>query len=258
MRNFIIDFIKFLHVYDFLKKWHLKIKGKLMISIEINCKKIWLGDHDNLSYGGFYICPSMLNKASIIYSCGIGLDISFEKDIIEKFDCMVYGFDPTPRSVEFIAKNPIDKLKFYPYGINDKNGFVGMHLPKNPEEFVSGSIMQMNHLEKNTIEVPMKKISTIMRELNHTEIDILKMDIEGAEYVVIEDLINSKIKIRQIVLEFHHWLLPNGERKTRKSLLNLRKLGYKVFGISSSGLEISLIKCKRKWPLFWRWEIDLI
>lgn len=43
-----------------------------------------------------------------------------------------------------------------------------------------------------------------MKELSHSVIDILKIDIEGSEYDVIEDLINSKIRPKELLNEFHH------------------------------------------------------
>jgi len=64
-------------------------------------KSKWYGSH----YGGFFVCEDVLNKNSdlIIYSCGIGTDISFDKKILKKFPkSKVYGFDPTPISLQWI------------------------------------------------------------------------------------------------------------------------------------------------------------
>ena len=68
----------------------------------------------------------------------------------------------------------------------------------------------MSHtlLERNAsaeaIEVPVRRLSTIMRELGHGAIDLLKMDIEGAEYEVIADLLACGADVRQLLVEFHH------------------------------------------------------
>ena len=35
---------------------------------------------------------------------GCGEDISFDLGLIEMFDCDVYGFDPTPKSIDFVNK----------------------------------------------------------------------------------------------------------------------------------------------------------
>ena len=33
----------------------------------------------------------------MVYSVGLGQDISWDKALIEKYRCEVYGFDPTPK-----------------------------------------------------------------------------------------------------------------------------------------------------------------
>jgi hypothetical protein len=80
-----------------------------------------------------------------------------------------------------------------------------------------------------------------MKQLGHGRIDLLKMDIEGAEYGVIEDIIKSRIPIAQILVEFHHQYLPNGKRKTEESLHLLRENGYHLFAYSDTGSECSFI-----------------
>jgi hypothetical protein len=88
----------------------------------------------------------------------------------------------------------------------------------------------------------MLRLRTIVAMTGHDRIDILKMDIEGAEYQVIDDIIKSNIDIGQILIEFHHRFIDNGIRMTKKSINKLNQHGYKVFNISNSGEEFSLIK----------------
>ena len=42
------------------------------------------------------------------------------------------------------------------------------------------------------------------------------MDIEGAEYDVIDDILNSNIRIHQILVELHHRFPGNINRKDKK------------------------------------------
>jgi hypothetical protein len=83
-----------------------------------------------------------------------------------------------------------------------------------------------------------------MKRLGHTTIDVLKMDIEGAEYEVIEDIVSSRISINQILVEFHHRFPTIGIEKTKNAIKQLNKAGYKIFSISESGQEYSFIKIK--------------
>ncbi len=81
-----------------------------------------------------------------------------------------------------------------------------------------------------------------MRELGHEHIDILKMDIEGAEYDVIDDIYKSGIRPRQLLVEFHHRFPGLGVRKTIKAATCLRSMGYRLFSISATNEEFSFIR----------------
>ena len=50
-------------------------------------------------YGGWYIPKNIqLNNSSIIYSVGVGEDISFDIGLSNIFDPEIFLFDPTKRS----------------------------------------------------------------------------------------------------------------------------------------------------------------
>jgi translation initiation factor 2 beta subunit (eIF-2beta)/eIF-5 len=94
------------------------------------------------------------------------------------------------------------------------------------------------------IQVPMKCFNDIIKELNHTSIDILKMDIEGSEYDVLPDILSSRIEIKQIVVEFHHRMIAGGGKLTKKAINLLKESGFKLFAYSKSIEEFSFINMK--------------
>ena len=77
---------------------------------------------------------------------------------------------------------------------------------------------------------------------NHDKIDVLKMDIEGSEYEVIEHIKKHQIDIKQILVEFHPHLEIHGRMKTLKAINKLEAMGYHCYGRSDSLLEYSFIK----------------
>jgi hypothetical protein len=92
------------------------------------------------------------------------------------------------------------------------------------------------------IEAPVYRLSTIMKTLGHSRVDLLKMDIEGAEYGVLADLLVSKIRPQQILVEFHHRWPEVGSDKTCVAIRNLNQAGYRIFNTSPSGEEYSFIR----------------
>jgi glycosyltransferase involved in cell wall biosynthesis len=65
-------------------KWCLKLlRGYGHLKPSVFVKKQWYGNN----YGGFFICPEFLNSNSIVYSFGIGEDISFDQAVIYSHNC---------------------------------------------------------------------------------------------------------------------------------------------------------------------------
>ena len=81
-----------------------------------------------------------------------------------------------------------------------------------------------------------------MRDLGHSKIDVLKMDIEGSEYAVIEDMQRAGIYPTQILIEFHHRFPGVGVQKTKKAVSSLRKRGYCLFSISNTGEDFCFVR----------------
>lgn len=206
----------------------------------LKISKLWIGN----KYGGFYVYPDILNKESIVYSFGTGEDISFDVELIERYGCNIFAFDPTPKSIRWIQTNmPASNFHFYDYGISTKSGYELFHLPKNPEH-VSGSTIGHSNLNIDTIEVPMKSFKDIIQTLNHISIDILKMDIEGSEYNVLPDILDSGIEIKQICIEFHHRMIKQGGRLTQNAITLLKNKGFELFACSDTLEELSFIHPK--------------
>lgn len=206
---------------------------------QVNCRHQWYGN----TYGGFYLNPDFIQNGAIVYSFGIGEDISFDLDLIKEHDCVVYGFDPTPKSIQWCAEQDLpENFHLYPFGIGPCSGNVIFNLPKNPEH-VSGSVIAHKNVDrKRNVEVEMKSFANIQNLLRHEKIDILKMDIEGSEYEVVESILQSKIDITQIVIELHERFFKNGKEKSIKLIEILNQNGYQIFAYSNSYEEVSFIK----------------
>jgi FkbM family methyltransferase len=179
-------------------------------------------------YGGYFLDASVIGADAVVYSLGVGEDISFDLALIERFGVTVHAFDPTPKVNTWLASQTLpDKFHFHEVGIADFEGDAVFYLPPR-KDFVSHSIVQARQYSRESIHVPMIRLGTAMRQLGHTRIDVLKMDIEGAEYTVLQDLVAQKIPVRQILVEFHHRLSSIGTGKTKQALALLQDYGMKI------------------------------
>jgi len=195
--------------------------------------------HLGSDYGGYAVASDLVTRDSVVYSFGIGEDLSFDLALIERFGCAVHAFDPTPRSLAWAKTQALpENLHIHGVGLADHDGIASFSPPANPKH-VSHSLTARNGAER--IEFEVKSLDTLMRELCHDRIDILKMDIEGAEYPVIDQLAHGATRPAQILLEFHHQLPGVTVARTDRALRTLGQLGYKIFHCQPSGHEFSLV-----------------
>lgn len=185
-------------------------------------------------YGGYLLPENIkLDSNSIVYSIGIGEDISFDTTLSGKYNCKVYMFDPTPRSIDHVEKiknalngkdelvnnkrfgggqsnyldiitnsncNP-NNLIFEPIGIYNKNEFLDFYFPNN-EEYVSCSLETFGRNSNKSMKVQVKTVETVMKENNHSNIDVFKIDIENSEYDVLMNMFDCNIYPKFICIDF--------------------------------------------------------
>lgn len=216
------------------------MKGKeVHYPADARVRKKVLGNY----HAAWCIAPDHIKETDVIYSFGVGTDISFDLDLIAQYRCQVFAFDPTPRSIAWIAKQRLpEKLCFQDVGVAGTDGVIRFYPPANPDH-VSFST-NIIHGASGAVELPVARLRSIMDKLGHQRIALLKMDIEGSEYEVIDDIIKSGIEVGQLLVEFHHRFDLANLGKTRKAIDDLKRNGYRIFYISPSGEEYSFIKLK--------------
>jgi FkbM family methyltransferase len=204
---------------------------------EIRAAKVHLGNE----YASWCVFPSALGEHSVVYSFGVGEDISFDLGLIQRFGMQVHAFDPTPRSCKWIRTQSLpEKFVFHNFGIGPVDGSAAFYAPDNPN-FVSYSVVARGAGTTEAVEAPVYSLRTIMGMLGHNRVDLLKMDIEGAEYEVIGDLVASGISVKQLLVEFHHRWPEVGVKKTKEALRALNHAGFRIFDVAPAGSEYSFL-----------------
>ena len=213
-----------------------KLKQLGIEPVSCNTSALYGGDH------GWVVDESLLNRESVIYSVGVGSNIDFDLELINSFGATVHAFDPTPRSIEWVKNQQLPKhFIFHPFGLSAENGHMDFFPPAKASSTHFSPIDRYGDTN-NIVRAPVKDIDTIASELKHKEIDLLKMDIEGAEYEVIEALPKNRVAINQILIEFHHMYKGVPISKTVDAISTLSNLGFELFNISQRTYEFSFRK----------------
>lgn len=162
-------------------------------------------------YGRWPVLLDCLDADSICYCAGVGEDATFDLGLIERVGCDVHAFDPTPRAIEYVksiaAEN--EKFHFHPWGVWSRNETMKFYAPAKAHH-VSHSILNLRD-QSDYFEAPCRSIQSIMEDLGHDRIDLLKLDIEGAEYEAAGAMLDAGIFPTLLCLEFDQ---PYPYRKT--------------------------------------------
>jgi len=180
-------------------------------------------------------CPRGLAERSVVYSGGVGNDISFEHELVKKFGCQVTLFDPSPTGLATMNRpeNKISAFKYLPVGLAGHCGMLRLTQPLNAEE---GSWFAGAGGAEG-IAVRCLDLTTMLKENGHQQVDLLKIDIEGAEYGVISHILEGRVPVRQLLVEFHDGLLPGFSRgQTLRTIFKLMTHGYKLISERSNTL----------------------
>lgn len=195
--------------------------------------KLGLGD------GEWTVSRNALAEKPLVYSFGVGDDISFDLGMIEKFDATVHAFDPTPIAMNWLKSQTLpDEFHFHPLGISSFDGTENFALPGSH----TVSFCAVDEDSEDSIACPVALWETIISQQSLTKVDVLKLDIEGAEYDIIDDFAHSSIPIKQLLIEFHHRHSDEGFKKTKDAIEKLKVTGFRICYVSTRGLEYSFVK----------------
>ncbi len=215
-----------------------RISRKRLHKRQVDLEYTYIGT----KYGGWPVLKDSLSSRSIVLSFGLGIDISFDLGLIEKFQCNVIGFDPTPRSIRWLSGlNLPPQFVYHGVGIAAEDGEIAFMAPKK-EEHVSFHVDKYDaDNERETISAPVLRLSSIIEKYDIGTVDILKMDIEGFEYDVLRDISSGTIRPKQVLVEFHHGMYGIDDAMTNNAVKLMNDIGYKIFYVSDIGLEYAFV-----------------
>jgi FkbM family methyltransferase len=221
----------------------LKRAGRLLTgrdvlySHDIRPRKASLGS----DYGGWTIAVEGLDSSSTVYSFGVGNDVSFDLAVIRRFGCNVHAFDPSPPVADWISTQDLPaNYTFHPYGLAPKDGEISFFAP-SPQSGMFSTSKQHRYVSNTEVKLPVQSLSTTVASLGSPTIDILKIDVEGAEYDLIPSIIQCPVPIKQLMIEFHHRIGIGSLEATVKSVQQLRSSGFQLFHVSETSSEFSFL-----------------
>ncbi len=159
-----------------------------------------------------------LHRDAVVYSGGVGEDITFEQELIRRFGVKIHIFDPSPVAVRTVALANSASLLFKPVGLAAST--IGTFSIGGGTD--SGTWLKTGGTET----LPCTSLAREIAMNGHKSIDLLKIDIEGFEYEVLESCLSEHIAIKQICVEFHDFFAEIPKAKTKQMIRCLESHGF--------------------------------
>lgn len=154
-------------------------------------------------YGGYVVPGKAIESGWACVSAGLGEDVTFELELGRRHGCTVHAFDPVPqaiRHVEPIAERE-PQLVLHPYGLWTSDSMQRFYEPSE-RGHVSHSISNLQQTGE-FVELECRSIRSALREAGLDRLDLLKLDIEGAEYAVLPDVFAEGLSPQVICVDVH-------------------------------------------------------
>ena len=184
--------------------------------------------------GGYFIPQKIIKNIDKIISCGLGSDWSFEEDFKKKNNNVKIIFYDHSVHIWFWIKQSINSIYFFlRYGNSFRNIFkfidYNYFFKRNNVEHKKYKISNKINFSKN--EISLSKIL----DLEKYNL-LLKIDIEGDEYKILNDIIKYQNKIDCLIIEFHG--IKKNKKKIEKFLKKMKKLkNCNISPNNSSGFD---------------------
>jgi FkbM family methyltransferase len=175
-------------------------------------------------YGGWIVPTEVTLPGSVCYLAGLGEDASLDLALAAR-GCEVVVIDPTPRAIAYaeVAFDGLERVRFLPVGLWSSPKIVRFYAPADPTHISYSAVNLQGTTE--WFDAPCRTLAEIAGEFGHREIDLLKLDIEGAEFEVLDGLIADGLRPRAICVEFDQ---PVSVWRIIRQLRHLARAGYGV------------------------------
>ena len=165
-----------------------------------------------------------LNANSVVLDCGANQG-EFARQVRQRYGCRVISLEPNPTLFTTLPK--LEGVTSLPYALGDHDGVMELQIGENYE---ASSLVATPAGHHTTVPVQVRTLSTVMKEAGVNEVDLVKLDIEGAEIPLLASTPDDVItKVGQFTIEFHDFNNYVTIEQVRTTLARMRKLGFVYF-----------------------------
>lgn len=142
-----------------------------------------------------------LGPQSLVFDLG-GYEGQWASDIHAMYGCRVFVFEPVPAFAARIGRrfrhNP--NIRVFDFGLAGRTGEAGISLAQDASS--------LYHAGSDAIRIQLLCAADFLRDEGVTDIDLMKINIEGGEYDLLEHLLDTGLagRIGNLQVQFHDFV----------------------------------------------------
>jgi len=148
----------------------------------------------------------------VVFDLG-GFQGDWTSEIAARYQAKIEVFEPHPIFAKYITHRFKDNndINVHTFGLGARN--EKLKLGTNAE---SSSAFKIEE-KANVVEIDLKNVKDFIIKGNFNQIDLIKINIEGGEYELLEKLIEEGLIVRfkELQIQFHHFI-PNAKNRMKK------------------------------------------
>lgn len=188
---------------------------------------------------GHSFIPDVLGPDSIVVDLGVNRG-SFAFAVADAFGCRVYGVEPDERVLAGLP--PKRGVIVERAAVSGSSGVVPMFREAGRDPTVVPDLVVA---EAEREQVPAITLQALLARHGIEQVDLLKVDVEGAE---IETLLAAPAdvlaRVKQVTVEFHDWLSPLLRDGTTRVDGRLRSLGFQRLAFSRDTSDVLYVSAE--------------
>lgn len=175
------------------------------------------------AYGGWTIPVDLVTADWTCWCIGAGGDITFDLQLLDR-GALVRAFEPAPLYVEHAREQAAGRDRFtaQQVAIATEDGPLRLQMSHH-EGSSSVSSANLYDTEDSFIEVPGRTLASLKAELGDARVDLLKLDIEGAEYDVMKGVDLQALGVSVFSTQLHH---TGSVADARALIADVQRQGY--------------------------------
>jgi FkbM family methyltransferase len=174
-------------------------------------------------YGAWVVPESLIGAGWTCYCVGAGGDVTFDLDLVRKRGALVRCFDPDDDYIRRAQAAGAAQPRFstHQVAIAPVDGPIRM---QRTHIIGSRSVSPADLYDtRDYVVVPGRTIRSLMHDLGDRSVELLKLDVEGGEYDLLDDLDLAGLGVRVFCTQLHH---AASVRQARALVARIQNAGY--------------------------------